>query len=215
MFRPLLEDPTGGETESPEQEATLLKYGSDEENFESSKALTIGKNRNGLSGAARKRFEYLIKQGLPAEEARVKSVELMKKESTSDKGLRRVRSENKTHEGKHAPTKPHFCSSHNRPGWVALMCADNTAMQWLKSTFEDIKPWEGAELRIVEEAEMPHNENLMAYLPGSQGYSTEKILGFIEAQTATNSRVLRRASGGPLELLTLSVDHQSAERLTD
>ncbi|KAG5893074.1 hypothetical protein JTB14_021575 [Gonioctena quinquepunctata] len=119
--------------------------------------------------------------------------------------------------GKKAATQTHFHSSHNRPGWVALMCADNTTMQWLKSTIKDIKPWVGAELRVVEEAEMPHNEILVAYLPGSQGYSTEKILGLIEAQNeslnATNWRVLRRVSEGPLELLTLSVDHQSAERL--
>ncbi|KAG5863387.1 hypothetical protein JTB14_015712 [Gonioctena quinquepunctata] len=97
------------------------------------------------------------------------------------------------------------------------MCADNTTMQWLKSTIEDIKPWEGAELRVVEEAEMPHNEILVVYLSGSQRYSSEKILGLIEAQNespnATNRRVPRRASEGPLELLTFSIDHQSAGRL--
>ncbi|KAG5869894.1 hypothetical protein JTB14_026745 [Gonioctena quinquepunctata] len=60
------------ETESPEHEATLLKSGSNEETVESSKAFSIGKYRIRLSGAARKRFKYPIKQGLPAEEARVK-----------------------------------------------------------------------------------------------------------------------------------------------
>ncbi|KAG5890442.1 hypothetical protein JTB14_025847 [Gonioctena quinquepunctata] len=55
-----------------EHEAAMLKSGSDEETVESSKALSIKKNRISLSGAARKRFNYLIKQGLPAEEARVK-----------------------------------------------------------------------------------------------------------------------------------------------
>ncbi|KAG5876429.1 hypothetical protein JTB14_010282 [Gonioctena quinquepunctata] len=39
------------------------------------------------SGGARKRFKYLIKQGLPAEGARVKSVEPVKEESTSDRDM--------------------------------------------------------------------------------------------------------------------------------
>ncbi|KAG5892051.1 hypothetical protein JTB14_036147 [Gonioctena quinquepunctata] len=54
---------------------------------------------------------------------------------------------------------------------------------------------------------------LMANLPGGKRYSNEKILGLIEAQNerhiATNSSVLRRVFIGLLELLTLSVDHQS------
>ncbi|KAG5871678.1 hypothetical protein JTB14_007361 [Gonioctena quinquepunctata] len=58
------------------------------------------------------------------------------------------------------------------------LCANNTTMRRLKNTVKDIKP----KLKIVEEAEMPHNEILMAYLPGSQGYSTQKIIGLIEAQ---------------------------------
>ncbi|KAG5879324.1 hypothetical protein JTB14_005056 [Gonioctena quinquepunctata] len=213
-----------------------------------------------LSGAARKRFEFLIKQGLPVEETRVESVEPVKKESTSDKRLKRVRSETKTPDGQlkkkareaekgssaSMPTKPtssevtggvkvgilpknylevlkegghkaSFPQLAQQTSWVALMCALNTTMQWLESTNENINLWEGVELRVVEEAEMSHNEILVAHLPGSQGYSTEKILGLIEAQNesinATNWMVLRRASDGPLELLTLSVEHQSAERL--
>ncbi|KAG5872152.1 hypothetical protein JTB14_004890 [Gonioctena quinquepunctata] len=46
-----------------------------------------GKNGVGLSGAARKRLQYLIKSDPPAEEARVKSVEPVKKESNFDEGL--------------------------------------------------------------------------------------------------------------------------------
>ncbi|KAG5876066.1 hypothetical protein JTB14_004425 [Gonioctena quinquepunctata] len=234
-----------------------------------------------LSGAARKRLKYFIKQGVPVEEARLKSVEPMK-ESTSDKGLQRVWSEEERNPdvhlikrargpergssasmpikptfshitrgvkvcilpkyypkvlltteqmesvretildkiieiGKNAAVQPHFHSSHNGPGWVSLMCADDTTMHWLKGVIKGIKPWRGAELRVVEEAELPHDEILVAYLPGSQGYSTEKILGLMEAQNkslnAINWRVLNRTSEGPLELLTLSVDLPSAERL--
>ncbi|KAG5877835.1 hypothetical protein JTB14_018071 [Gonioctena quinquepunctata] len=58
-------------TDSLEHEAALLKSGSGGETVDSSTVLSIGKNRIRLSGAARKRFKYIIKQGLPAEEARV------------------------------------------------------------------------------------------------------------------------------------------------
>ncbi|KAG5890443.1 hypothetical protein JTB14_025848 [Gonioctena quinquepunctata] len=106
--------------------------------------------------------------------------------------------------GKKAATKPHSNSSHNRPGWVALMCANNTNMQWLKKHHRGHRTTGGPELRVVEEAEMPHNEILMAYLPGIRGDSTEKFLGLIEAQNgsldATNWRVLRRSS----DLLNMS-----------
>ncbi|KAG5868711.1 hypothetical protein JTB14_030500 [Gonioctena quinquepunctata] len=43
-----------------------------------------------------------------------------------------------------------FHGSDNRPGWMALMCANNITMQWLESTIKDIKSWEGAELWVVE-----------------------------------------------------------------
>ncbi|KAG5876599.1 hypothetical protein JTB14_021566 [Gonioctena quinquepunctata] len=77
---------------------------------------------------------------------------------------------------KKAATKPCFHSLHNRPGWMALMCADNTTMQRLESTIKDITPWERAELREDEEAEIPHNEILVVYPPGRQRFSTPKIL---------------------------------------
>ncbi|KAG5872283.1 hypothetical protein JTB14_037416 [Gonioctena quinquepunctata] len=84
---------------SPEHKAALLKSGSDEETIESSEALTIGNNRVELSNAARQRFKYLMKQGPPAEEARVKSVEPVRKKSTFEKGLNGFRSETKTLDG--------------------------------------------------------------------------------------------------------------------
>ncbi|KAG5884699.1 hypothetical protein JTB14_013711 [Gonioctena quinquepunctata] len=155
------------------------KFGRDGDTVESSKPLSKGKNRVRGSNTCKK--------------ARVKLVEPVEKESTSDKGLERVRSETKAPDGqpkkkvreaersssasmptkpissqvtegvkvgilpenypevlltiepmdsveetmlekiiksgKKKATKPHFHSSHNRPGWVASMCADNTTMQ--------------------------------------------------------------------------------------
>lgn len=48
-----------------------------------------------LSGVGRKRYKYLIKQGLPPVEVRQKAVEPIKK-SSSDKGLKTVRCEKKS-----------------------------------------------------------------------------------------------------------------------
>ncbi|KAG5883600.1 hypothetical protein JTB14_025174 [Gonioctena quinquepunctata] len=52
-------------------------------NLEATKRLS---NPQKSSRKERKRFNYLIKQGLPAEEAKVKSIEPMKKESEDMKG---------------------------------------------------------------------------------------------------------------------------------
>ncbi|KAG5899807.1 hypothetical protein JTB14_010246 [Gonioctena quinquepunctata] len=58
--------------------------GSDGETVKSSKALkSVGKNRIRLNYAARNRFEYLIKQGLPADKASIETVEPVKKETIS------------------------------------------------------------------------------------------------------------------------------------
>lgn len=77
----------------------------------------------------------------------------------------------------------------------------------------------GTVLGVVEEAEMPHNEILLVYLTGSQGYSTEKILRLIEVPndriTSMNWKLLRTVDEDPQVLLYLFVDPQSAEILTE
>lgn len=69
-------------------EANLLGSGGDAEPTKSSEAPNLkGNERIRLSGAARKRYKYLLKQGLIPEETRHKAVEPMKKEPTPVKGL--------------------------------------------------------------------------------------------------------------------------------
>ncbi|KAG5876430.1 hypothetical protein JTB14_010283 [Gonioctena quinquepunctata] len=82
-------------------------------------------------------------------------------------------------------------------------------MQWLKSAIENIKPWEGAHLRVVEEAEMPHNEILVAWKPGILHGENPWINRGSKRKPQCNELE------GPPELLTLSVDHQSVERLRE
>lgn len=52
----------------------------------------------------------------------------------------------------------------------------------MKNSIKYVKLSDREIIDVVEEAEVPHNEILVTYLPGSQRYFTEKILGFIKAQ---------------------------------
>ncbi|KAG5867335.1 hypothetical protein JTB14_026372 [Gonioctena quinquepunctata] len=155
-------------------------------------------------------------QDLPGGEARVKSVEPVEKESTSNEGLERVWSETKTPDGQpkkkarktergssaSMPTKLTFSpkvvltreqmesviksssqekrrpqsliSTARKTDWVALMCANNTTMQWLKSTIEDIKPWEEAK-------EMLHGENLWINRGSKRKHQLNELEGTMES----------------------------------
>lgn len=62
-------------------------------------------------------------------------------------------------------------------------------------------PLEGGVLRVVEEAEMPYNGILVAYLPSPsssifQGYSTEKIFGLIETSMIASVQQLESDEEG-------------------
>lgn len=115
-----------------------------------------------------------------------------------------------------APIKPKFHSVHNRPGWLALLCVNSETANWLKGVIGEIKPWDTANLRVVEESELPHPEILIAYLPMSKDYTTEKIFGLIEAQndlSTSNWKVLRRVTTGQAEEVAISIDHASSVAL--
>lgn len=119
--------------------------------------------------------------------------------------------------GKGAAIKPQFHQIHKRPGWLGITCTDKATAEWMKGLQDELQPWSGATLKIVSEAEMPHTEILVAYVPGSQDYTDEKILGLIEAQNeglnAKSWRILRKTVAGSSLEITLSVDVQSSERL--
>ncbi|XP_045482301.1 uncharacterized protein LOC123686294 [Harmonia axyridis] len=112
---------------------------------------------------------------------------------------------------------PTFQQLHIRPGWLGLTCSDKATVEWLKSIQPKLKPWVGADLRIDEEAELPHPEILVGYLPDSHDLSNEKILKAVENQNAglkTSSwRVLRRGPSGPMLEIVISADRTSVERL--
>ncbi|XP_045477324.1 uncharacterized protein LOC123682631 [Harmonia axyridis] len=119
--------------------------------------------------------------------------------------------------GKEESIKPKFQQSLMEPGWLCLTCSDKATVEWLRSIQPKLKPWEGADLRIAEEAELPHPEILVGYLPESQNLSSEKILKLVENQNeglkTSSWRVLRRGSSGPMVEVTISADRMSVERL--
>ncbi|XP_045471710.1 RE1-silencing transcription factor-like [Harmonia axyridis] len=89
---------------------------------------------------------------------------------------------------------PKFQQLHMRPSWLELTCSD--------------KATEGSDLRIAEEAELPHPEILVGYLPDSHDLSTEEILKVVENQNAglkTSSwRVFLRGPSGPMLEIVIS-----------
>lgn len=111
--------------------------------------------------------------------------------------------------------KPKFLQHHKRPGWLGLTCADEATAKWLLGLQAELKPWQDATLKVVKEADLPHTEILVAYLPNSQDCTNEKILSFIEAQNeglrATSWRILRRNAVGPMLEVAISADNKSAE----
>jgi len=114
--------------------------------------------------------------------------------------------------------RPSFRQVHHRPGWLALSCGDRATADWLKTISHKLQPWEGAKLKVEEEANLPHSEIMVGYFPGSQTYSAETILETIQSQNnlqATGWRVLRKVPAGPKMEVTFAMDSRSAEVLKE
>ncbi|XP_045476780.1 uncharacterized protein LOC123682275 isoform X2 [Harmonia axyridis] len=116
-----------------------------------------------------------------------------------------------------ATVRPKFQHLHNRPGWLGLTCLDIATLEWLKSILPKLKPWEGAELRIVEEAELPYPQILTGYLPNSQDLSNEQIFFLMEIQNedlkTSGWRILRREPSNTMLEVVISADSKSVEKL--
>lgn len=124
---------------------------------------------------------------------------------------------NKIIENKKGTIKPSFLGSTYKPGWMILSCADEATVEWLRSIAPQIKPWEGADLRVVDEAELPRPKILVGYFPNSEKDNNSKILDFVEGQNqgleVSEWRVLRRTTENKTALLTLSIDQKSDDKL--
>lgn len=275
-----------------EMEVDTNDQQSNEQLSEAVEKLQIKEKFKSLSGAARKRFKWLIKQGLSAKEARSKAMEKVPETAIANK--KRARSADSTPEekgGKQSEQKrqkvhiaspkstpvglevvpessaattsfanalrsikvgvlaerypeenltneqmvaiqaqilekisekeggpdPQFSGIAHRPGWLSITCDDEATSQWLKSIIGEVKPWEGANLKVVEEGDLPKSKILSAYFPSSSEDTTEKILKMVKKQNsrlATSEwKILRRNNEGTAAHVIMSVDLASVELL--
>ena len=120
-------------------------------------------------------------------------------------------------EQKDGATKPKFLGSTFKPGWLVLNCADEATTIWLKGIVHKIKPWEGANLKAVEDADIPRAQILVGYFPGCNETPSDRILSLIQGQNegvrVEEWKVLGRVNQNNTATLTLSTDHNSAEVL--
>ncbi|KAM8714846.1 hypothetical protein ACLKA7_001249 [Drosophila subpalustris] len=113
--------------------------------------------------------------------------------------------------------KPYFTGCTFRPGWLLISCANKETADWLKETVPELKPWTGAKMELVAEANMPKPQVYIGYFPKTEKYSNEDILQLLEGQNRAlrigDWRILNRVDRGKQIELTFSVDPLSDEQL--
>ncbi|KAM8702584.1 hypothetical protein ACLKA7_001920 [Drosophila subpalustris] len=113
--------------------------------------------------------------------------------------------------------KPYFTGCTFRPGWLLISCANKETADWLKATVPELKPWTGAKMELVAEANMPKPQVYIGYFPKTEKYSNEDILQLLEGQNRAlrigDWRILNRVDRGKQIELTFSVDPLSDEQL--
>ncbi|XP_044759042.1 uncharacterized protein LOC123322162 [Coccinella septempunctata] len=113
-----------------------------------------------------------------------------------------------------------FLSCTHKPGWLMIRCADEATVSWLENCLLQIKPWDGANLRIVQGTELPKPYVCVAYIPdpplGDRPSQDEVLTGLsvmnpdLEAESWA---VLHHQVSGPGRTWTFSVDESSMSRL--
>ncbi|KAL7723914.1 hypothetical protein ACLKA6_014508 [Drosophila palustris] len=98
--------------------------------------------------------------------------------------------------------KPYFTGCTFRPGWLLISCANKETADWLKATVPELKPWTGAKMELVAEANMPKPQ---VYIGSSKG----KIVPYA---SGTGGYSIVWTGGKQIEL-TFSVDPLSDEQL--
>ena len=111
---------------------------------------------------------------------------------------------------------PSFYGCILRAGCVVLTCADDTSRLWLTENVGNIKPWEGACLRLIDERDLPKPKIGIAWIPGPVMESRE-LLRLLTVQNrdlnCTGWRVLNQkiVEGG--QTVTFSFDEESFSAL--
>lgn len=109
---------------------------------------------------------------------------------------------------------PQFCGCTFRPSCLVVTFKRKKTAKWLKTMVPTIKPWEGAALEAVSEAELPRCHAIVGYLPESENVSSAHILKLLAAQNkrlnTTFWKVLQKDVQRDTTVVTLAVDEFSA-----
>ncbi|XP_055543682.1 uncharacterized protein LOC129729212 [Wyeomyia smithii] len=114
--------------------------------------------------------------------------------------------------------KPKFTNCRFRSGFIVIECQNQETADWLKGIVPSIKPWETADLMVVDSESIPRPEILAVFFPKSEKNENETILALVESHNdiATDSwRVLKRKPIKNHVQLILSVDEASAKKIAD
>ncbi|XP_053945535.1 uncharacterized protein LOC128855012 [Anastrepha ludens] len=111
--------------------------------------------------------------------------------------------------------KPKFNSCTFRPGYIVISCGCDDTANWLKEVVPKLKPWKDAQLKIVQEADIPRPQIFVGHFPELDSPSTEDIISLLDGQNEglnTNDwRVLNRVRKGTVVEITIAIDPISAE----
>ncbi|XP_055527463.1 uncharacterized protein LOC129720077 [Wyeomyia smithii] len=105
--------------------------------------------------------------------------------------------------------KPKFTNCRFKSEFMVIKCQNEDTAEWLKGIAPKIKPWETADLMVVDSKSIPRPEILAVFFPKSGKNDNETILALIEGHNdiATDSwRVLKRKPIKNHAQLILSVD---------
>ncbi|KAL7724948.1 hypothetical protein ACLKA6_002312 [Drosophila palustris] len=123
----------------------------------------------------------------------------------------------KIREQRQGAVKPYFTGCSLRPGWLLISCANQETANWLKATVPKLKLWNGAQIEIVAEADMPRPQIYVGYFPKTEKCSNEDILQLLEGKNSAlrigDWRTLNRVERKKHVELTLSVDPVSDDLL--
>ncbi|XP_029054562.1 uncharacterized protein LOC114881848 [Osmia bicornis bicornis] len=110
---------------------------------------------------------------------------------------------------KKGETMPHFDECRFGGGLLLVTCAHTGAVEWLRATATSIRPWEGADLQVMDSHRLPRLKRMFTVIPGPP-VATEAILRMMEGQNPgvrTNLwRVWSRKEGPNLVTLVPGVD---------
>ncbi|CAB0015780.1 unnamed protein product [Nesidiocoris tenuis] len=106
-----------------------------------------------------------------------------------------------------------------RRGWLLLTCEDAATAAAVRAEVPRLRPWEGARLRVLAEADFPRTRFAAGYFPFSSQLSTEEIMSSVIGQNREEDlrtrewRVVQRSNLDDTAVVTLAMDDSAADGL--